>query len=508
MAIFGSLVTWYLKKRIPFVEFMMENPAETQMQVFTKLLNQARYTEWGTQYNYKSIRTVADFQQRVPVGNYETHKPFIDRMMKGEQNILWPTDVTWFAKSSGTTAAKSKFIPVTFDSLEECHFQGGKDALMFYQLQKSESKIFEGKGLIMGGSHQVNKFHEGQSYYGDLSAVMMQNMPFWAQYFRTPDLGIAIMDNWDEKVEKMAKATAFENVTSISGVPTWTLVLMDKLFEITGKKNLAEIWPNLELYIHGGVSFVPYKDRFKSLIQSSQMNYLETYNASEGFLGIQDRLERDDLMLMLDYGIFYEFVPIAEIGNPFPKAYTIEEVNLHENYAVVISTNAGLWRYIIGDTIKFTQKYPYRFKITGRTKHFINAFGEELVIENADFAIASACADLNLKVTDYTAAPIYFNEDKIGTHEWLVEFEENDVNVEAFSSLLDLYLKQSNSDYEAKRYKDMALAAPIVRVVPHGTFYGWLKQNNKLGGQHKIPRLSNDRGFIEQIYKPMQVTNN
>ena len=276
----------------------MERPADTQMQVFQKLINQARYTEWGIQFDYRSIKTIHDFKQRVPIGNYETHKPYIDRMMKGEQNLLWPTDVTWFAKSSGTTAAKSKFIPVTFDSLEDCHFQGGKDALMFYQLQREDSKIFDGKGLIMGGSHQINKFHEGDSYYGDLSAVMMQNMPFWAQYFRTPDLSIAIMDNWDEKIEKMALATLSEDVTSISGVPTWTLVLIDKIFEITGKNNLVEIWPNLELYIHGGVSFVPYQNRFKSLIRSSNMNYLETYNASEGFLGIQDELGRDDMLLM------------------------------------------------------------------------------------------------------------------------------------------------------------------------------------------------------------------
>lgn len=501
MSVFGSLVTWYLKKRIPFIEFMMENPAETQWQVFQKLINQARYTEWGNQYQYRSITTIKEFKERVPIGNYETHKPYIERMMKGEQNLLWPTDVTWFAKSSGTTSAKSKFIPVTFDSLEECHFQGGKDALMFYQLQRQESKIFDGKGLIMGGSHQINKFHEGESYYGDLSAVMMQNMPFWAQYFRTPDLSIAIMDNWDEKVEKMALATMQDDVTSISGVPTWSLVLIDKIFELTGKKNLTEIWPNLELYVHGGVSFVPYENRFKSLIKSANMNYQETYNASEGFLGIQDELGRNDMLLMLDYGIFYEFMPMSEYGKEHPKTYTIDEVVPNENYALVISTNAGLWRYIIGDTIKFTSLKPHRFKITGRTKHFINAFGEELVIENADFAIAETCRKLNLKVIDYTAAPVYFESETIGTHEWLVEFEHQPENINEFTHWLDVFLKESNSDYEAKRYKNMAMVMPQVKAVGRGTFHNWMKQNGKLGGQHKVPRLANNREYIDEIHK-------
>ncbi|MES2690732.1 MAG: GH3 auxin-responsive promoter family protein [Bacteroidota bacterium] len=501
MSLFGSLVTWYLKKRVPFIEQMMENPGDTQLEVFNRLINQARYTEWGTQYDYKSIRSIDDFKQRVPVGNYETHKPYIDRMMKGEQNLLWPTDVTWFAKSSGTTSAKSKFIPVTFDSLEECHFQGGKDALMFYQLQKESSTIFSGKGLIMGGSHQINRFAEGESYYGDLSAVMMQNMPFWAQYFRTPDLSIAIMDNWDEKIEKMALATLSEDVTSISGVPTWTLVLIDKLFEITGKNNLIDIWPNLELYMHGGVSFVPYEQRFKSLIRSAGMNYLETYNASEGFLGIQDSLDRQDMLLMLDYGIFYEFMPMSEYGKEHPETLSIDEVNVNENYALVISTNAGLWRYVIGDTVRFTSLRPHRFKITGRTKHFINAFGEELVIENADFAMAETCRKFGVKVIDYTAAPVHFERETIGTHEWLIEFEHCPEDMHHFTAELDDFLKQSNSDYEAKRYKDMAMVMPKVNAVARGTFHNWLKQNGKLGGQHKVPRLANNREYIEQILK-------
>lgn len=500
MAIFNSIVTWYLKKRIPNIEQFLLHPHDVQNDLFKHLVETAKDTEWGRKYDYKSINSIKDFKERVPIGNYESFIPYIDRMMRGEQNLLWPSEVRWFAKSSGTTGAKSKFIPVTYESLDECHFQGGKDALLFYYNNKPESKIFDGKGLVMGGSHQINK-GTADSYFGDLSAVMMQNMPFWAHYFRTPDLEIAIMDNWDAKIEKMVAATKDEDVTNLSGVPTWTLVLIEKLFEATGKNNLMDIWPNLELYIHGGVSFAPYRDRFKRLIQSSSVSYLETYNASEGFLGIQESLTRDDMLLMLDYGIYYEFMPMSEYGKEFPKTYSLDEVNLNENYALVISTNAGLWRYIIGDTIKFTELHPYRFKITGRTKHFINAFGEELVIENADFAISSACKNLNVSITDYTAAPIYFSEHQIGAHEWLIEFDEVPHSLDSFIDELDLHLKSVNSDYEAKRYKDIAMAKPIVKAVPKGTFHNWLKQTGRLGGQHKVPRLSNSRQYLDEILK-------
>jgi hypothetical protein len=443
---------------------------------------------------------LADFKERVPIGNYESHTPYIERMLRGEQNILWPSEIKWFAKSSGTTSSKSKFIPVSNESLEECHFQGGKDALLFYYNNKPESKIFDGKGLVMGGSHQINKGN-ADSYFGDLSAVMMQNMPFWAQYFRTPDLNIAIMDNWDEKIVKMVAATQNDDVTNISGVPTWTLVLIEKLFEATGKNNLTDIWPNLELYIHGGVSFAPYKDRFSKLIRSSNISYLETYNASEGFLGIQDSLSQNDLLLMLDYGIYYEFMPMSEYGKEHPKTYSLDEVKIDEIYVVIISTNSGLWRYIIGDTIKFTELHPFRFKITGRTKHFINAFGEELMIENADFAISSACKKLNVSITDYTAAPVHFDEHQIGTHEWLIEFENEPNSLEDFADELDVFLKSVNSDYEAKRFKNMAMVKPIVKIMPKGTFQAWLKKSGKLGGQHKVPRLSNTRQYIDDIIK-------
>lgn len=498
MALFNSLVTWYLKKRIPNIEHFTLRPHDVQDELFFHLIETARDTEWGRKYDYKSIRSVADFKERVPIGNYESHTPYIERMMRGEQNILWPSEVKWFAKSSGTTSSKSKFIPVTYESLEECHFQGGKDALLFYTNNKPDTRIFDGKGLVMGGSHQLNKF-DSESYYGDLSAVMMQNMPFWAHYFRTPDLDIAIMDNWDEKIEKMVRATRNDDVTNISGVPTWTLVLIEKLFEATGKDNLTDIWPNLELYIHGGVSFAPYRSRFNKLIRSSNVSYLETYNASEGFLGIQESLDRNDMLLMLDYGIYFEFMPMSEYGKEHPRTYSLYEVEQGENYALVISSNAGLWRYVIGDTIKFTETNPYRFKITGRTKHFINAFGEELVIENADYAISHACKSLNVSIADYTAAPVHFAENQIGTHEWLIEFDSAPLSIEHFTDELDTYLKNSNSDYEAKRYKDIAMARPIVKAVPKGTFQAWLKHSGKLGGQHKVPRLSNSRQYVEEI---------
>ena len=501
MALISSLLSWYLKKREPFIEHFMENPHDVQNELLTTLLEGAQNSEWGKKYDYKSINSVNEFKERVPVGNYETHRPYIERMMRGEQNILWSSEVKWFAKSSGTTGSKSKFIPVTYESMDECHFQGGKDALLFYLRNNPDTTIFTGKGLIMGGSHQVNKFNSDQSFYGDLSAVMMQNMPFWAHFFRTPDLSIAIMDNWDEKIDRMVKATVNEDVTSITGVPTWTMVLIEKLFEVTGKNNLADIWPNMELYIHGGVSFSPYRDRFKQLIRSSKMNYLESYNASEGFLGLQDQSNSEDMLLMLDYGIYFEFMPMDEYGKEHPKTLSLEEIETGVNYALVISNNSGLWRYVIGDTVKFSEIDPFRFKITGRTKHFINAFGEELVIENADFAISNACKKLNAQITDYTAAPVYFTDNKngIGAHEWLIEFDREPSSIENFIQELDQQLKASNSDYEAKRFKDMAMLLPIIRVMPKGTFNHWLKKVGKLGGQHKVPRLSNNREFVDEI---------
>jgi hypothetical protein len=484
----------------------MQYPVDVQQEVLMKLIRTAQQTRFGVQHDFRSINNLDDYRSRVPITTYENFRHYILRVMQGEQNLLWPGEVNWFAKSSGTTGDKSKFIPVTHESLDECHFQGGKDALMLYLLQRPESNLFNGKGLVIGGSHQVNRFNN-ETFYGDLSAVMIQNMPFWSHYFRTPDLSIAIMDNWDEKIDKMARATIAEDVTSISGVPTWTIVLIEKLFELSGCDNLRDIWPNLELYMHGGVSFTPYRKRFNQLIRSGNFNYLETYNASEGFFGIQDQLGNDSMLLMLDYGIHYEFMPMSQYGRDNPATCALDEVNTTDHYALIISSNAGLWRYMVGDTIKFTEKYPFRFKITGRTKHFINAFGEELMIENADLAISRACERTEALISDYTAAPIYFTDQSKGGHEWIIEFDKEPSSMDTFIHELDTMLKAANSDYEAKRYKDMAMQKPLVKAVPKGTFHRWLKKVGKLGGQHKVPRLSNHRDIVEDIlnmYHPSQ----
>lgn len=503
MALLGSLVSWFFRRRIQQIEYDMLHATDVQERTFKELIKTAKNTVWGEKYGYDSINSYQEFKNRVPISEYDELKPYIERTMKGEQNVLWPTDINWFAKSSGTTNDKSKFIPVSEEALDGCHFQGGRDVLTVYCHNNPDTKFFDGKGLVLGGSHKVSNYNENTSF-GDLSAVMMANLPFWVNFLRTPDLSIALLDEWEEKIEKTAAATINEDVTNIFGVPTWTVVLINHLLEKTGKNNLLDIWPNLEVYVHGGVSFVPYREQFKKLIPSSKMNYLETYNASEGFFGLQVENNSDDMLLMTDYGVFYEFVKSEELyTTDNPKACTIGDVETGVNYAVIISTNAGLWRYILGDTIKFTSTSPYKFKITGRTKLFINAFGEELMIENAEKALADACYTHNATVKDFTAAPIYFDtndvQGKSGGHEWLIEFESIPDNLQAFGETLDTKLKEVNSDYEAKRHKDMALKPPTIHVMANGTFNQWLKAKDKLGGQHKVPRLSNNRTIVEEI---------
>lgn len=498
MALMNSVIMWFMKKRIHQIELFMKYPHEVQEELFDKLITTAKDTEWGKKYDYKSIVSLKEFKERVPVSDYDNLKTYIDRHRKGEQNVIWPTDIKWFAKSSGTSADKSKFIPVSSESLEECHFKGGKDLLSLYCHNNPDTLLFDGKSLGLGGSHHINEYNT-ESFYGDLSAILLQNLPFWVEIIRTPNLQIALMDKWEIKIEEMAKATIKENVTNLSGVPSWTLLLMKKILEITGKKDISEVWPNLELFVHGGVSFKPYREQFKSLIRSPKMNYLETYNASEGFFGIQDRNNANDMLLMLDYGILYEFMPLEELDNPYPKTLTLEQVELNTNYALIITTNAGLWRYLIGDTIKFTSLDPFRIQVTGRTKHFINAFGEELIVDNADQALAIACEKSNAIVRDYTAAPIYLDENNAAAHEWLIEFEKLPENIDYFVEVFDNALKSLNSDYEAKRYHNMLLKLPIVRVLKPNTFYEWLKQKGKLGGQHKVPRLSNERKIVEEV---------
>jgi hypothetical protein len=502
MTIFNSVFTWFMKKRIHQIELFMKYPNEVQEEWFEQLISGAESTEWGRKYQYKSIENLNQFKERVPIQNYDTLKPYIERMLTGEKNVLWPSEIRWFAKSSGTTNDRSKFIPVSEEALEECHFKGGKDLLTIYFNNQPNARMFTGKILTLGGSHQISQLN-AETSFGDLSAVIMKNLPLWAEFHRTPDLDIALLENFEEKIEKIAHATKDVNVTSISGVPTWNLVLFKRILEITGKKNLLEVWPNLEMYFHGAVNFTPYREQFRNLIPSDDMYYLENYNASEGFFGIQDTKEPGDMLLMLDYGIFYEFLPIEHLHDDNPATLTLDEVELDKNYALIITTNAGLWRYMIGDTIKFSCLSPFRIQVTGRTKHFINAFGEEVIIDNAERALEEACRQTGAIIREYTAAPVYFNGDQCGAHEWIIEFEKKPAEFERFVDLLDETLRRINSDYDAKRFKDMALRRPIVRRAPEGTFFNWMKEKGKLGGQHKIPRLANDRQYVDAILKMM-----
>ena len=498
MAIVNSIFTWYMKKRVHQIELFMKYPIDVQEEWFHNLISCAENTEWGKKYDYKSIETPEQFKQRVPLQNYDSLKPYIERMLKGEQNILWPSEIKWFAKSSGTTSDRSKFIPVSPEALEECHFKGGKDMISIFCNNKPSNQILTGKALVLGGSHQINQLNE-DSFYGDLSAVLIKNLPMWAEYYRTPDISIALMDDYEQKMDRMAEATIKENVTNISGVPTWTIVLAKKVLEITGKKNLLEVWPNLELYFHGAVNFSPYREQFKELIPREDMYYLETYNASEGFFGIQDQINSEEMLLMLDYGIYYEFLPLEQLCDDNPVTLNLGEVELHKNYAIIISTNAGLWRYVIGDTVQFTSLSPFRIKITGRTKHFINAFGEEVIIDNAEQAISKACRETGAAFKDYTACPIYFKGNDAGGHEWIIEFDQQPDDFEKFVDVLDQTLREINSDYDAKRFNDMALCRPKVHNAPKDTFYNWLKSKGKLGGQHKVPRLANERKYVDEI---------
>jgi hypothetical protein len=499
MGLLNNIFRWFILERMKEIEHFSRHPFEVQQRIFQNLIETAAETEWGKKHNYKAIGgNYTAFANTVGVQDYNSLKALIERNMNGEQNLLWPTPVNWFAKSSGTTDDKSKFIPVSKEALQDCHYKAGKDMYAIYYNIYPEANLVDGKSLVLGGSHQVNKLNDN-CYYGDLSAVLMQNLPIWAEAKRVPVLSIALMDNWEEKIELMARATLKHNITNMLGVPTWTVILIRKLFEITGKNDLSEIWPTLELYVHGGVSFAPYRDLFKNLIKSDRMHYMETYNASEGFFAIQDTNDSEDMLLMLDYGIFYEFIPSEEVHRENPNIVPLEGVEKDRNYAVLISSNSGLWRYMVGDTVRFTSLSPYKICISGRTKHFINAFGEELIVENAEKALSAACSYANCIVSDYTAAPVYFSEHGNGAHEWLIEFEKEPEDFQKFVQSLDESLKSINSDYEAKRYKDMALRKPIVHKLRKGTFYDWMKKRGKLGGQHKVPRLSNSRQFVDDI---------
>ncbi len=493
----NSIATWFLKKRFHQIELFLKYPNEVQHELLQTLIDTAKDTEIGKQYDFASINSYETFSERVRVSSYEDYQDTIERSRKGEQNIFWPTPIKWFAKSSGTTNAKSKFIPVSTDSLEDCHYAASKDLLCMYLNNNENSQLFTGKSLRLGGSKEL--YEENGTVFGDLSAILIDNMPFWAEFSSTPSNKVSLMSDWEAKMQAIVDETIQENVTSLAGVPSWMLVLLNNVLETTGKSNLIEIWPNLEVYFHGGVSFMPYKDQYKNILPKKNFKYYEIYNASEGFFAIQDLNNSSELLLMLDYGIFYEFIPMNTYGTTNQKIIPLSEVEKDTNYAVIITTNAGLWRYKIGDTVRFTSIDPYRIKVSGRTKHHINAFGEELIIENAEDALKKVCKKTKAEIVDYTAAPIFMEGKEKGAHEWLIEFKTPPKDIDYFNELLDNALKSLNSDYEAKRYNNMTLNKPKINQAREHLFYDWLKGNNKLGGQHKVPRLSNTRDYLDEL---------
>ncbi len=501
MSAINSVFSWFMKKRIHQIELFMKYPHEVQNEVFEDLIRKAKDTEWGKHHGYSELFTQSTFRARVPLQTYEDLKPYVQRLKEGEQNLLWHSDIHWFAKSSGTTSDRSKYIPVSRESLEDCHYKSGKDLLAIYNHNHPNNLLYAGKSLVLGGSSTINSFRK-DSYYGDLSSIIINNLPFWVEMKRIPEKNIALMDGWEKKIEAMAQSIKHEDVTTMAGVPSWTLVLLRRVLEITGKNDISEVWPNLQLYMHGGVNFGPYADQYKSIIHLPNMRYYQTYNASEGFFGIQHEGEADDMLLLLDYGIYYEFIEAEHSHLEQPPTKGLADVQVGRNYEVVITTNSGLWRYRLGDTISFTSTDPYKIRVTGRTKHFINAFGEELIIDNAEKALAKACKIAQCTIIDYTAGPIYMSDmKKSGGHEWLIEFEHAPDNMNLFAEALDAELKNLNSDYDAKRTGNLTLNPPIVRIMPRNTFHHWLRSNGKLGGQHKVPRLSNDRVIIEEILR-------
>ena len=495
----NSVASWFLKKRFHQIDLFLKYPNEVQNELLINLLSISKDTEIGKKFDFKSIRDYSEFARRVPVSSYENYQNLIERSMKGEGNIFWPKPINWFAKSSGTTNAKSKFIPVSTDSLEDCHYAAGKDLLCMYLNNNENSNLFNGKNLRLGGSKEL--YEENGTTFGDLSAILIDNMPLWAEFSSTPSNKVSLMSNWEYKMQAIVNETINENVTSLAGVPSWMLALLNNVIKTTDNKTILDIWPNLEVYFHGGVSFLPYLDQYKSIIPSKSFKYYEIYNASEGFFAIQDRNNSNELLLMLDYGIFYEFIPMQTHGANTETLIPLSQVKKGENYAIVITTNSGLWRYKVGDTIMFTSTDPYRIKVTGRTKHFINVFGEELIIENTDKAINIATKKTKSEIVDYTVAPIFMEGKSKGAHEWIIEFKNPPKDLNYFGELLDNSLKSLNSDYEAKRYNNIALNKPKIQSVKQGLFYKWMKRNNKLGGQHKVPRLSNSRQFLEELLK-------
>ncbi len=497
--IINSIASWFLKQRIHQIELFLKYPHEVQEELLMNLIRTSEETVVGKQYEFESIKSYQTFVERVPISTYEELEPMIERTRKGEQGVFWHEPIKWFAKSSGTTNAKSKFIPVSESALEDCHYKGSKDLLCMYLNNNENSDMFLGKSLRLGGSSQI--YENNNTSFGDLSAILIENMPMWAEFSSTPSNKISLMSEWESKLTAIINETKSENVTSFAGVPSWMLVLLNRILTETNNTSLFELWPNLEVYFHGGVNFEPYREQYQKILPKDQFKYYEIYNASEGFFAIQDLNYSNDLLLMLDYGIFYEFIPMDSFGSVDQKVVPLSGVELFKNYAVVITTNSGLWRYMIGDTVRFTSLSPYRIRVSGRTKHHINVFGEELMVENTDMAIAKTSSQLHCEVKDYTVAPIYMKEREKGAHEWMIEFTKQPEDINVFQKALDENLQSLNSDYEAKRYNNMTLNPLKINVAREHLFYDWLKEQDKLGGQHKIPRLSNQRDYLEQLIK-------
>ncbi len=495
-ALFNSVVNWFIKQRIDQIQNFINHPTETQNGILFSQLFHAESTVYGQQFGFSSISSYNDFKNRVPVVSYEDFQPFIERARQGERDVIWPGQIRNFAKSSGTTNAKSKYIPITQESLDECHFKAGKDLVSMYVNNHPENQLFSNKNLRLGGSSELSE--EFNTKVGDLSAILIDNLPFWVEITATPSRKVSLMSEWESKLKAIVGEVRYSEVGSITGVPSWMMVLLQKVLEETGASSIAEVWPNLEVFFHGGISFTPYREQYRSVI-GKNINYYEIYNASEGFFGIQDRSDSNEMLLMLDYGIFYEFIPMEEIHSDNPKVLTLEEVELGKNYAIVLTTNGGLWRYLIGDTVIFTSLNPYRIKVSGRTKHYINAFGEELMIDNVEAALAVACKNTDAMVSDYTGAPIFMQKNESGAHEWIFEFSKAPENIDLFTDVFDEHLKTLNSDYEAKRYNDMTLKRPVVHAAQPKLFYRWMENRGKLGGQNKVPRLSNDRQYIDPL---------
>lgn len=471
---------------------------ELQMKVLRRLTQKARHTEWGESHQFAHIKDYESFAGSSPINTYEELKGYIDRMRHGEKDILWPGRTYWYAKSSGTTNDKSKFIPVTRTCLKDTHYRGGTDAVALYLGNNPSSRMFSGKALILGGSHAPN-YNLAHSLVGDLSAILIENVSAFVNHYRTPSKEIALLGDFEEKRNRIAQVAIHENITNLSGVPSWMLSVLTRVMEISGKKTLNEVWPDLEVFFHGGVAFTPYREQYRQLITGQSMHYMETYNASEGFFGLQSDLQDKAMMLMIDYGVFYEFIPMEDLGKENPHIVPLWGVETGKNYAMVISASNGLWRYMIGDTVKFTEKNPYKFIITGRTKSFINAFGEELIIDNAENGLKAACEATGAQVSEYTAAPVYMDEQGKCRHQWVIEFAKEPSSLETFTTVLDKTLQTINSDYEAKRFKDITLQQLEIIPARKGLFNDWLKIHGKYGGQHKIPRLSNTRTYIDEI---------